>query len=65
MRYWGANLAILRDRDTFPSESVDLLYFESPSKSNPDYKVLFPRGTADSPPPESMPLPIPDVGRLR
>lgn len=29
MLYYGDNLPILRDRDYFPSESVDLLLFDT------------------------------------
>ncbi len=41
MLYWGDNLGILRDRDKFPSESIDLVYLHPPFKSNQDYKVRF------------------------
>lgn len=41
MLYWGDNLEILRDRDEFPSESVDLVYLDPPFNSNQDYNVLF------------------------
>jgi DNA modification methylase len=41
MLYWGDNLEILRDRDKFPSESVDLVYLDPPFNSNQDYNVLF------------------------
>ena len=41
MLYWGDNLPILRNRDYFPSESVDLVYRDPPFKSNEDYNVLF------------------------
>src|SRR6266511_619100 len=39
--YYGDNLQILRDRDYFPSESIDLVYLDPPFKSNQDYNVLF------------------------
>src|SRR5579863_7615805 len=41
MLYWGDNLDILRDRDKFPTESVELVYLDPPFKSNQDYNVLF------------------------
>ncbi len=41
MLYWGDNLTILRDRDKFPSESIDLVYLDPPFNSNQDYNVLF------------------------
>ncbi len=39
--YYGDNLPILRNRDYFPSESVDLVYLDPPFNSNQDYNVLF------------------------
>ena len=39
--YYGDNLLILRNRDYFPSESVDLVYLDPPFNSNQDYNVLF------------------------
>ena len=41
MLYYGDNLPILRNRDYFPSESIDLIYLDSPFKSDQDYNVLF------------------------
>lgn len=41
MLYYGDNLPILRNRDYFPSESIDLVYLDPPFKSNEDYNVLF------------------------
>lgn len=41
MLYYGDNLPILRNRDYFPSESVDLVYLDPPFNSNQDYNVLF------------------------
>jgi site-specific DNA-methyltransferase (adenine-specific) len=41
MLYWGDNLELLRDRDKFPSESIDLVYLDPPFNSNQDYNVLF------------------------
>ncbi|MFH1140122.1 MAG: hypothetical protein V1724_00285 [Chloroflexota bacterium] len=39
--YWGDNLPILRNRDYFPDESVDLVYLDPPFNSNASYNVLF------------------------
>ncbi len=39
--YYGDNLHVLRDRDWFPSESVDLVYLDPPFNSERDYNVLF------------------------
>ncbi len=39
--YYGDNLPILRNRDYFPNESVDLVYLDPPFNSNQDYNVLF------------------------
>ncbi|MGI9069908.1 MAG: DNA methyltransferase [Bryobacteraceae bacterium] len=39
--YYGDNLQILRDRDNFPNESVDLIYLDPPFNSNANYNVLF------------------------
>ena len=41
MLYYGDNLPILRNRDSFPSESIDLVYLDPPFNSNQDYNVLF------------------------
>ncbi len=41
MLYYGDNLPILRNRDYFPSESVDLVYLDPPFNSNQDYNILF------------------------
>ncbi|MFI5417275.1 MAG: site-specific DNA-methyltransferase [Candidatus Lutacidiplasmatales archaeon] len=41
MLYYGDNLPILRNRDYFPSESIDLVYLDPPFNSNQDYNVLF------------------------
>lgn len=41
MLYYGDNLPILRNRDYFPSECVDLVYLDPPFNSNQDYNVLF------------------------
>ncbi len=39
--YFGDNLDWLRNREEFPSESVDLVYLDPPFNSNADYNVLF------------------------
>jgi len=39
--YYGDNLEILRDRNYFKDECVDLIYLDPPFKSNQDYNVLF------------------------
>ncbi|MGI9071717.1 MAG: modification methylase [Bryobacteraceae bacterium] len=39
--YYGDNLQILRDRDNFPNESVDLIYLDPPFNSNANYNVLL------------------------
>ncbi|MCL4238561.1 MAG: restriction endonuclease [Anaerolineae bacterium] len=39
--YYGDNLDILRSRDYFPSECVDLIYLDPPFNSNRSYNVLF------------------------
>ena len=39
--YYGDNLDILRNRDYFPNECVDLIYLDPPFNSNRNYNVLF------------------------
>ncbi len=39
--YYGDNLDILRNRDYFPNECVDLIYLDPPFNSNRSYNVLF------------------------
>ena len=39
--YYGDNLEILRNRDYFPNECVDLIYLDPPFNSNRNYNVLF------------------------
>lgn len=39
--YYGDNLDILRDRDYFPNECVDLIYLDPPFNSSRNYNVLF------------------------
>lgn len=39
--YYGDNLEILRSREYFPKECVDLIYLDPPFNSNRNYNVLF------------------------
>jgi len=39
--YYGDNLDILRSRDYFPNECVDLIYLDPPFNSSRSYNVLF------------------------
>ena len=39
--YYGDNLEILRSREYFPDEYVDLIYLDPPFNSNRNYNVLF------------------------
>ncbi|MFH0846813.1 MAG: DNA methyltransferase [Chloroflexota bacterium] len=39
--YFGDNLTILRNREYFPDECVDLIYLDPPFNSKKDYNVLF------------------------
>lgn len=39
--YYGDNLEILRNRDYFPNDCVDLIYLDPPFNSNRNYNVLF------------------------
>ncbi len=39
--YYGENLEILRNREYFPDECVDLIYLDPPFNSNRNYNVLF------------------------
>ncbi|MFH1141718.1 MAG: DNA methyltransferase [Chloroflexota bacterium] len=41
MLYYGDNLEVLRNRQWFPDECVDLVYLDPPFKSQQDYNVLF------------------------
>ena len=48
--YYGDNLEILRNREYFPDECVDLIYLDPPFNSNRDHNVLFKSESgADSP----------------
>ena len=39
--YYGDNLDILRSREYFPNESVDLIYLDPPFNSSRSYNVIF------------------------
>jgi DNA modification methylase len=39
--HFGDNLEVLRDRNVFPDESVDLIYLDPPFNSNASYNMLF------------------------
>jgi site-specific DNA-methyltransferase (adenine-specific) len=39
--YYGDNLDILRSREYFPNECVDLIYLDPPFNSSRSYNVLF------------------------
>lgn len=39
--YYGDNLEVLRNREYFPDDFVDLIYLDPPFNSNQDYNVLF------------------------
>lgn len=39
--FFGDNLDILRDKEQFPDECVDLIYLDPPFNSNATYNVLF------------------------
>ena len=39
--YYGDNVEILRNREYFPDECVDLIYLDPPFNSNRNYNVLF------------------------
>ena len=46
--YYGDNLDVLRRREYFPDECVDLIYLDPPFNSNRSYNVLFKSEGADS-----------------
>jgi hypothetical protein len=39
--YCGDNLGVLRNREHFPDQSIDLIYLDPPLNSNASYNVLF------------------------
>jgi len=39
--YYGDNLEILRNKDYFPDECIDLIYLDPPFNSKKDYNILF------------------------
>jgi len=39
--YYGDNLIVLREREFFPDECVDLIYLDPPFNSKRDYNLLF------------------------
>ncbi len=39
--YFGDNLEILRNREYFPDNSIDLIYLDPPFNSKKDYNILF------------------------
>ena len=43
--YFGDNLEILRNREYFPDECVDLIYLDPPFNSKKDYNILFKENT--------------------
>jgi site-specific DNA-methyltransferase (adenine-specific) len=45
--YFGDNLKILRDREQFPDQSIDLIYLDPPFNSNATYNVLFEEKTGE------------------
>ena len=39
--YYGDNLDVLRSREYFPDDGVDLIYLDPPFNSSRSYNVLF------------------------
>ena len=39
--YYGDNLEVLRNRDDFPNDSIDLIYLDPPFNSKRDYNVIY------------------------
>jgi len=39
--FYGDNLEVLRNRDDFPNDSIDLIYLDPPFNSKRDYNVLY------------------------
>lgn len=45
--WFGDNLEVLRDRDNFPNDSIDLIYLDPPFNSNANYNMLFKEATGE------------------
>lgn len=45
--WFGDNLEVLRNRDAFPNNYVDLIYLDPPFNSNATYNMLFKEATGD------------------
>lgn len=45
--WFGDNLEVLRDRDNFPNDFVDLIYLDPPFNSNANYNMLFKESTGE------------------
>lgn len=45
--WFGDNLEVLRNRDAFPNNYVDLIYLDPPFNSNANYNMLFKEATGD------------------
>ena len=45
--YFGDNLEILRNRDYFPDNCVDLIYLDPPFSSKKDYNIIFKEATGE------------------
>ena len=45
--WFGDNLEVLRDRDNFPNDSIDLIYLDPPFNSNANYNMLFKESTGE------------------
>ena len=39
--HYGDNLDVLRKREDFPDESIDLVYLDPPFNSKRDYNVIY------------------------
>jgi site-specific DNA-methyltransferase (adenine-specific) len=48
MLFYGDNLVVLRNREYFPDQSVDLIYLDPPFNSQATYNVLFRGPTGQS-----------------
>src|SRR6478735_9240691 len=45
--YYGDDLKILRNRDVFANDVIDLIYLDPPFNSKRDYNVLFKESTGE------------------